>query len=113
MKIDFDGIQAFVLVAELGGFSKAANQLHLTQTALTRRIQKLEAYLAVRLLDRTTRSVRLTAVGSEFLPQARRLVNDATFAVEHLKDMSRLGQGNIAIACIPTMAFHTLPAVIR
>ena len=81
VKIDIDGIQAFVLVADLGGFSKAADQLHLTQTALTRRIQKLEAYLSVRLLDRTTRSVHLTAVGREFLPQARRLVNEMTFVV--------------------------------
>ena len=113
MKIDFDGIQAFVLVAELGGFSKAANQLHLTQTALTRRIQKLEAYLSVRLLDRTTRSVQLTAVGRDFLPQARRLVSETTFAVDRLKDMSRLGKGNITIASVPTMAHHTLPAVIR
>jgi DNA-binding transcriptional LysR family regulator len=113
MKIDFDGIQAFVLVAELGGFSKAAHQLHLTQTALTRRIQKLEAHLGVRLLDRTTRSVRLTAVGRDFLPQARRLVDETTSAVGRLKDMSRLGKGNITIASIPTMAHHTLPAVIR
>jgi DNA-binding transcriptional LysR family regulator len=113
MKIDFDGIQAFVLVADLGGFGKAANQLHLTQTALTRRIQKLEGYLAVRLLDRTTRSVRLTAVGREFLPQARRLVLETTSAVDRLKDLSRLGKGNITIASVPTMAHHTLPAVIR
>jgi len=113
MKIDFDGIQAFVLVAELGGFSRAADHLHLTQTALTRRIQKLEAYLAVRLLDRTTRSVQLTAVGRDFLPQARRLVDEMTSAVDRLKDMSRLGTGNVAIASIPTMAHHTLPAVIR
>ncbi len=113
MKIDFDGIQAFVLVAELGGFSRAADHLHLTQTALTRRIQKLEAYLAVRLLDRTTRSVQLTAVGRDFLPQARRLVDEMTSAVERLKDMSRLGTGNVAIASIPTMAHHTLPEVIR
>ena len=113
MKIDFDGIQAFVLVADLGGFSRAADRLHLTQTALTRRVQKLETYLAVRLLDRTTRSVQLTAVGREFLPQARRLVDEATSAVDRLKDMSRLGQGNVAIASIPTMAHHTLPAVIR
>jgi len=113
MKIDFDGIQAFVLVAELGGFGKAANQLHLTQTALTRRIQKLEAYLAVRLLDRTTRSVNLTAVGRDFLPQARRLVGEATSAVDRLKDMSRQGLGNVTIASVPTMAHHTLPAVIR
>ena len=113
MKIDFDGIQAFVLVADLGGFGKAANQLHLTQTALTRRIQKLEGYLAVRLLDRTTRSVSLTAVGREFLPQARRLVLETTSAVDRLKDLSRLGKGNITIASVPTMAHHTLPAVIR
>lgn len=113
MKIDFDGIQAFVLVAELGGFSKAADRLHLTQTALTRRIQKLEAYLSVRLLDRTTRSVQLTAVGRDFLPQARRLVDEATAAVDRLKDMSRLGKGNVAIASIPTMAHHRLPGVIR
>jgi len=113
MKIDFDGIQAFVLVADLGGFGKAANQLHLTQTALTRRIQKLEGYLAVRLIDRTTRSVSLTAVGREFLPQARRLVLETTSAVDRLKDLSRLGKGNITIASVPTMAHHTLPAVIR
>ena len=113
MKIDFDGIQAFVQVAETGGFGKAAGQLHLTQTALTRRIQKLEAYLEMRLLDRTTRSVQLTAVGRDFLPQARRLVTEATSAVDRLKDMSRLGKGNITIASVPTMAHHTLPAVIR
>jgi len=113
MKIDFDGIQAFVLVAELGGFSRAADHLHLTQTALTRRLQKLEGYLSVRLLDRTTRSVQLTAVGREFLPQARRLVDETTSAVDRLKDMSKLGTGNVAIASIPTMAHHTLPAVIR
>src|SRR5215210_7512788 len=106
MKIDFDGIQAFVLVAELGGFGKAADHLHLTQTALTRRVQKLEAYLALRLLDRTTRSVQLTAVGREFLPQARRLVQEMTFAVSRLREMSRLGQGSVTIASVPTMAHH-------
>lgn len=113
MKIDFDGIQAFVLIAEQGGFNRAADQLHVTQTALTRRLQKLESYLGVRLLDRTTRSVQLTVVGREFLPQAQRMVNEMTLAVGRLKDMSRLTKGNITIACVPTMAHHTLPAIIR
>jgi DNA-binding transcriptional LysR family regulator len=57
LKIDFDGLQAFVCVAEFSSFVKAAQQLHLTQTALTRRIQKLESLLDTRLLDRTTRKV--------------------------------------------------------
>lgn len=78
MKLDIDGIQAFVLIAELGGFQRAADKLLLTQTALTRRIQRLEGYLGLKLLDRTTRSLALTAVGREFLPQAKRLVEELT-----------------------------------
>ena len=113
MKIDFDGIQAFVAIAELGGFSKAAEQLHVTQTALTRRVQKLESYLGLRLLDRTTRYVELTVVGREFLPQARSIVSEMTNAVGRLKDMSRNAKGSLTIACIPTMASHALPAVMR
>lgn len=113
MKIDFDGIQAFVVVAELGGFSKAAEHLHVTQTALTRRVQKLESYLGLRLLDRTTRYVELTAVGREFLPQAKAIVGEMTLAVGRLKDMSKHARGSFTLACVPTMASHVLPAVIR
>ena len=113
MKVDFDGVQAFVAVAELGGFSRAARELHLTQTALTRRVQKLEAYLGLKLLDRTTRRVALSTVGREFLPQARALVQDMTSAVERLKDMSRSGSGQLALACIPSMSSHVLPGLIR
>ncbi len=113
MKLDIDGIQAFVQVAKLGGFYKAADRLNLSQTALTRRIQKLEAYLGLRLLDRTTRSVALTAVGREFLPRATRLVDELTESVDRLKDMSRWASGDVAIACVPSMAYQQLPAVIR
>lgn len=113
MKVDFDGIQAFVVIAELGGFNKAAEHLHVTQTALTRRIQKLEGYLGLRLLDRTTRYVELTAVGREFLPQARVIVSEMTEAVGRLKDMSRLSRGNFTLACVPTMASHILPSLIH
>lgn len=113
MKIDFDGVQAFVVIAELGGFNKAARELHVTQTALTRRVQKLEAYLGLKLLDRTTRRVELTAVGREFLPQARAIVQEMTAAVEQLKDMSRRSTGNFTLACIPSMTSHVLPRVMQ
>jgi DNA-binding transcriptional LysR family regulator len=113
MKLDIDGIQAFVLIAEQGGFQKAAERLHLTPTALTRRLQRLEAYLGLRLLDRTTRSVALTAVGREFLPQAERLVGELTRSVDRLKDMSQGATGDVTIACVTSMAYRRLPAVIR
>lgn len=113
MKVNFDGIQAFVLVAELKSFKKAADYLHLTQTALTRRIQKLENELGMRLLERTTRSVELSAIGREFLPEAQKLVNETTLAVTRLKEKSLHSTGDVTIACIPTMAYHRLPERIR
>lgn len=113
MKIDFDGIQAFVVIAELGGFNKAADQLHITQTALTRRIQKLESYLGLKLIDRTTRHVELTAIGREFLPQARAIVNEMTAAVDHLKDMSQNAKGSFTLSCIPSLTVSMVPQLIR
>ena len=113
MKIDFDGIQAFVAIADLGSFVKAARELHITQTALTRRLQKLESYFNLRLLDRTTRQVELTSLGREFLPQARGIVQQMTSAVERLRDVALRGAGNITLACIPSMTSHVLPRVIE
>lgn len=113
MKIDLDGLEAFVVIAELGGFNKAATQLHITQTALTRRIQKLESSLGLKLLNRTTRRVELSTVGREFLPQARAIVQDMHAAVARLTDMSRHGSGNFTLACLPSMTSFVLPRVIR
>lgn len=113
MKIDFDGIQAFVAVAEAGGFQKAALQLHLTQTALTRRVQKLESHLGLRLLDRTTRHVALTAVGREFLPQARSLVDGMQSAVVQLRETARTARGGFTLACISTLSARFLPVLVR
>jgi len=102
-----------VLVAELGGFHKAADRLHLSQTALSRRIQKLERYLGLKLLDRTTRSVTLTRVGREFLPRATRAVDDLAGSLARLKDIARDASGDVVVACIPSMAYQQLPNVIR
>lgn len=113
MKIDFDGLQAFVCVAEFSSFVKAAQQLHLTQTALTRRIQKLESLLDTRLLDRTTRKVELTATGRDFLPQARHLVLDATRTLKRVRDKALAGGGHFTLACVPSLTTHVLPELIR
>lgn len=113
MKIDFDGLQAFVTVAELGAFNKAADKLHLTQAALSRRIQKLEHYLGLRLIDRTTRQMALTPVGRDLLPKARALVLDMASTFSQLKDASKSGKGHFTLACVPTLATAVLPMLIR
>ena len=113
MKLPIDGIQAFVLIAEMGSFHAAADALGLTQTALTRRIQRLEVLLGLTLLDRTTRSVQFSRVGREFLPLATRLIADLTHGIERLRTTSRLSVGDVTVATIQSVAFRQLPRALR
>lgn len=113
MRIDTLGVQAFLAVAEQGGFRKAADSLHITQTALTRRVQNLEGSLGVRLIERTTRSVSLTRIGREFLPRARRLLADLSGALNEIRETGRARRGDVAIACVPTVGVRYLPAVMQ
>jgi DNA-binding transcriptional LysR family regulator len=73
MSINFDlnDLLAFRAVAELGNFRRAAESVHISQPAFSRRIDKLEQALGVRLLERTTRRVSLTAVGRDFARKVR------------------------------------------
>src|SRR3954466_15471735 len=68
-QVDLGDLRAFIAVAECGAFHEAADQLSISQPALSRRIQKLEETLGVALLRRTTRRVDLTTVGRDFLPK--------------------------------------------
>jgi DNA-binding transcriptional LysR family regulator len=86
--LDLEAVQAFVLTADLSSFTRAAEAMASTQSAVSLKIRRLEQGLGRRLLDRTPRHVRLSAEGQSFLPAARNLVAahqralDA-FVVEH------------------------------
>jgi len=82
--LDLDAVQAFVLVADHGSFTRAADALGATQSGISLRLKRLEDRLGIRLFERTPRLVRLTPQGEAFLPQARRLLeaqDDAIAAV--------------------------------
>ena len=72
--LDIPTVQAFLLVAELQSFTRAAEALGTTQAAVSMKLQRLEAVLEKRLVERSPRAVRLTAEGSAFLPAARALM---------------------------------------
>ena len=72
--LDIDTVQAFLLVAELQSFTRAAEALGATQAAISMKLQRLEAVLGKRLVERSPRAVRLTADGSSFLHHARALM---------------------------------------
>jgi len=113
MKIDALGLQAFIAVAEAGAFGRAAETLHITQTGLTRRLQGLEASLGVRLVERTTRSLALTPIGRDFLPQARRLLSELAAALTEIRESGKARRGEITIACVPTVGVQYLPRIIQ
>lgn len=113
IKFDLGELQAFVVTAEKASFRLAAEALCLSPPALSRRVERLEAALGVRLLERTTRSVELTAVGQEFLHEARTALVGLDEAVQRVNDQVHLRRGRVAIACIPSVASHLLPRVLR
>ena len=113
MKIDTLGVQAFVAIAESGSFSQAADSLHVTQTAITQRLRKLEAFLGVALVERTTRRTALTEIGRRFLPQARRLLNELSDALTEIRETGLSQRGDVSIACVPTVGIQYLPRILR
>ena len=84
--VDVYGLHLFRLVAEAGSFTRAGRLAGLTQSALTRQIQNLEARLGVTLLERTTRRVQPTPAGRFLLEQSARILGDVAHSVQRLRE---------------------------
>lgn len=112
MDISFRQLQAFVLIAEQRSFSRAAEQIHLSQPALSYSLRKLEEALGLSLFARNTRSVELTEAGVRFLEQARRLLRDMHNAVHDAHEQVHLQSGSLRIGVLPSVAIEPLPRVL-
>lgn len=77
MSLDLDGVRAFLKVAELTSYTRAASQLGLSKSQVSLRVQGLETQLGSRLLQRSTRTVQLSPEGEQFIPRAERLLAEA------------------------------------
>jgi DNA-binding transcriptional LysR family regulator len=113
INFDFQQIDAFVAVAERGSFRAAAEQIHLSPPALSRRIGQLESLLGVRLFQRTTREVKLTGPGRSFLEHARTLLDGLEHAALGIGDIATHQTGKITLSCVPSAGNYLLPAVLR
>jgi DNA-binding transcriptional LysR family regulator len=112
MRVNYLGLEAFLAVAELGSFSKAAARLNLSQTALSHRLRKIEEELGVRLLARTTREVSLTGQGQAILPRVKAQLTALNGLLAELQDEGRKARQRTVFACVPSVALYTLPAVL-
>jgi DNA-binding transcriptional LysR family regulator len=115
MAINFDlnDLLAFRAVAALGNFRKAAEEVHISQPAFSRRIDKLEQALGVRLLERTTRRVSLTAVGRDFAHKVELLLDDLDNTLLGIRGVAATRMGEVSIACVPSTVYYFLSQVIR
>jgi len=115
MRINYDlhDLQAFVAVAERASFRQAADDLFLSQSALSRRIEKLEEGLGVKLFERTTRRVQLTNVGQAFLLNVRTALDGLEDAVLGVADLAAHRTGTVTLACVPSAVWHFLPEVLK
>lgn len=93
----FDAMQAFARVVEAGSFTKAADTLHMSKTSVTQLVQQLEARLRVRLLNRTTRKVNVTADGAAYYERVVRLLADMDDAETSLSGASALPRGRLRV----------------
>ncbi|KIH83919.1 LysR family transcriptional regulator [Pseudomonas batumici] len=114
MAINFDlnDLQAFRAVVEQGSFRKAAQAISISQPALSRRVEKLEDALGVRLFERTTRRVSLTQVGRAFAPTVERLLDDLDLALLGITDVASTRLGHVTVACVPSAAYYFMPKVV-
>jgi DNA-binding transcriptional LysR family regulator len=93
----FDAMRAFARVVEAGSFTKAAETLHMNKASVTQLVQQLEARLRVRLLNRTTRRVHVTADGAAYYERVLRLLADMEDAETSLSSASALPRGRLRV----------------
>jgi len=106
-------LRAFRAVYQLRKLSAAAEQLALTQSAVSVLIRQLEDGLGTRLFDRTTRSLRPTAAATEALATVERILRDLDSLGAGLRDLGTLRRGRVSIAVTPTLAEILLPPALQ
>lgn len=111
MNISIRQLMAFIKVADNGSFTRASEQMYLTQSAVSGLIKELESSLGIVLFDRTTRQLSLSVVGRHLLPQARRILNEMQLFENEASSLTTLAQGQVRIA-VSQFAASSMPAVI-
>jgi LysR family transcriptional regulator, carnitine catabolism transcriptional activator len=105
-------LRAFAAVAREGSFTAAALQLFLSQSALSALVRGLEAGLGLRLLDRTTRRLELTAAGQDLMPTVQRLLDDLDRMAGELHEVSERKRGRVRLGATPLLAVSLLPPLM-
>lgn len=113
MNVGIRQLRTFLAVARHGSFSRAAEDIGASQSAVSLAIRHVETELGVKLLDRTTRQVRLTAVGQTLVATSSRLLDELDTTLRELRDIGAQRRGTVAMACVPSIALRLMPRCIE
>lgn len=113
MSMDIDELRAFLSIAQLGGFTRAAARLHRSQPAISRRIALLEQELGAPLLERVRARAALTEAGRVFLPYAEAVIATLQDGRDAVRALSEEPRGAVSLALVGTLADTHLVAVLK
>lgn len=105
-------LQAFTLACRYGVLTRAAEEMYVTQPAVSVLIRQLEEALGMRLFDRTSRSLRPTVAAQEILPTAERMLRDLDRLKSSVKELAGRQRGHLRFAATPSIASAFVPALV-
>src|SRR5262245_30382200 len=100
-------------VAELGNVTRAADRLHLTQSALSHQLRDIESRLGVTLFVRLSRRMALTAEGERLLVSARRVLDELKRVEDEVRSMGSTGRGVLRLCTQCNTGYHWLPPLLE
>ena len=106
-------VRYFLAVAEELHFGRAARRLHMAQPPLSQQIRQLEEEIGTLLFTRSSHKVALTPAGAQFLPEARKILQQAEVAMENAAKAGRGQLGTIVIGAVDVALHAVLPGVIK
>ena len=106
-------LRYLLAVADHGGFTRAAEALHVSQPTLSQQIRQLEETLGVSLFDRTSRTVRPTDAGEAYIESARRVLVELEAGKRALHDVKDLSRGTLRLAMTPTFMAYLVGPLVR
>jgi DNA-binding transcriptional LysR family regulator len=113
MAVEVDQVETFVAIVRGGGFTKAASLLHLSQPAVSRRLDLLERELGAPLFERIRSGVTLTEAGRTFLPHAEGLLACMRDGFDSVRALHQVDRGTITLALVGTLASTTLTGCLQ
>lgn len=105
-------IETFMAVAKHGSFRRASEELHLSPSAASTHVQRLEEEIGLKLLERTTRKVLLTAACEKLMLHSKSVLSELRSVVRDLREEAGPNHGTVSIGCAPSLCYHRLPRAL-